>query len=121
MFQDSLNQALRHVPGARGALLIGLDGITVARAFPAGEEALEPIMVTMTVELANVLRKYDRLHDAGEMPSVSEVRLTTGDFTMLTCAVDEYLLVLAVPAGESPKNGSRMLRLLAPRVLAEIT
>jgi hypothetical protein len=120
MFQDSLNQALHHVPEARGALLIGLDGITVARAFEPGEEALEPVLVTMTVELANVLRKYHRFHDAGELPRVQDLRMTTDDFTMICHLVDEYLLVLAVPATTSSTTATRMLRLLAPRVLAEI-
>lgn len=121
MFQDSLNQALHHVPGARGALLIGLDGITVARAFPPGEEDLEPVLITMTVELANVLRKYHRLHESGEMPLMDEVRLSTADFSMIARLVDEYLLVLVVPPDTSPVRGARMLRLIAPRVLAEIT
>ncbi len=120
MFQDSLNQALHHVPEARGALLIGLDGITVARAFLPGDEALEAILVTMTVELAQVLRKYKRFHETGELPAVQNLRLTTDDFTMLAHLVDEYLLVLAVPAHSSPDVGERMLGLLAPRVLAEI-
>ena len=120
MFQETLKIALGHVPGARGAMLIGLDGITVAKAFAEGAASLEGALVAMTAELGNVLRKLHRHHELGEMPAPREIALHTDDFCLVGRIVDEYILLVAVDPAEDAQTGVRMVRLLAPEVLREM-
>ncbi len=121
MFQDGLNKALKHVPGARGCMLIGFDGIPIASVYTEQEQTPEAQLVALSAEAANLLRKMHRMAADGELAYIGELSLSSERMTALARVVHrEYLLVLALSPEADLNAGRRMLRLLAPWIEREM-
>ncbi len=122
MFQDSMNRALKHVPGARACMLIGFDGVPIASVYAQDSKpSAEQRLVALSVEAANLLRKMYRMASDGEIPMMEEITLSGHEMTALAKVIQrEYLLVLALEPHGDPDRGLKMLRLLTPWVEQEM-
>ena len=82
MFQDNMNQAIKHVTGATGCLLIGFDGIPIASVYPE-EGAIEELrLIELAVEVAAVLSKLNRMADEHRTPRLDTLTLSGGGVTV---------------------------------------
>jgi predicted regulator of Ras-like GTPase activity (Roadblock/LC7/MglB family) len=121
MFQENLQRALLHVKGARGAMLIGFDGIPIASLYAEGASEAETQLLEYAVELAHMIRKFNRTALDRGTPPIEEMSTTNHHQRTLTRVVHgEYLLVLAMDPGADSEPGQQVLKLLAPWVEKEL-
>ena len=121
MFQDNMGQAIKHVQGASGCLLIGFDGIPIASVYPETDRVDETRLIELAVELAAMLGKLNRIADENQTPRIDSLSLSGGGVTALARVIQrEYLLILALSPQADLKRGQQMLKLLTPWVEGEM-
>ena len=94
MFREELKSLTERVPGARGALIMGLDGIAVDRFLVEDEGNLE----TLGAEYLSVVKKFAETHEELGIGRIQELSMVTESlFAVFMSVTEEYFLVVAVP------------------------
>ena len=97
MFKEELQRLTSRVPGARGALIMGLDGIAVDKYLAAEGVNLE----VFSAEYLSLVKKAIETNRELGIGSVNEMSIFTDSMTAIIKAVTpEYFLVFSlVPRG----------------------
>ena len=118
MFSDVLQQLLAEVPGARSCTVMGFDGIAITSKDALTADGTES---AAAVEVAAVTSQLKRAAEGIGAGEVKEITLETdGLTTVLRPLTSEYCLALTLgPEGLTGK-GRYLMRVLAPRIAAEL-
>lgn len=96
MFEQTLNEVVSKTEGAVGALIMGLDGISIARA---GERETAIDIDHVAAEYTTLLRKSMRNTDDLPLGTLSEIALVADEYAFLLMPItQEYFLVLVLKA-----------------------
>lgn len=117
-FREHLEEVCRNVDGAVACSLMGVDGIEVDTHLQ-GEGDLD--VKSLLVEYSGVLRSAREAAETHEAGGVAEIAISTDRLLALVRIVSpEYFLVVALrPAGNYGK-ARYLLRVTAPKLLAEL-
>ncbi len=119
MFTELLDRLLRETPGARSAVVMGFDGIAIeSKDAPdaSGNEA------AAAVEVAAVTSQLKRAAEGLGAGDVREVALECeGLLTLLRPLTHEYCLALTLGPGGYAGKGRYLMRIMAPKMVAELT
>ena len=119
MFTEILDRLVRETPGARSATVMGFDGIAIeSKDAPdaTGNEA------AAAVEVAAVTSQLKRAAEGLGAGDVREVALECeGLLTLLRPLTHEYCLALTLGPGGYAGKGRYLMRIMAPKMVAELT
>jgi predicted regulator of Ras-like GTPase activity (Roadblock/LC7/MglB family) len=122
MFQENLKRLVAETEGATAGLLMGFDGIAVDSYTvppPTGQQGID--ITTVGMEFSFILTQVRKAAEILEVGGVQEIAIRTDNLTFLIRVVSpEYFLALAVrPEGNFGK-GRYLLRVTAPKLVAEL-
>ncbi len=117
-FRTHLEQVCSQVEGAVACSVMGFDGIAIDTH---EVQSPEVDLQAMLIEYGNILTRLREAADVLQAGGVSEVSINTDKLiTISRMLTPEYFIVLALtPEGNSGK-GRYALRVVAPRVKAEL-
>ena len=93
MFRDELKKLTERVPGAQGALIMGLDGITVDK-FEPGDLNLD----ALSAEYLSLVKQTAETNEELGIGRVQEMNFITDRLVAILMSIThEYFLVLALP------------------------
>ncbi len=115
-FSDILKEVVNGTEGALGALIIGVDGISIDEYSTGSEIDLQ----SMSVEYSSLLKEIEKGSQAALLGSTKEVTIISEKaMIMLRRLNDDYFLVLVIrPEGNFGK-GRFLLRMSVPKFLKE--
>jgi predicted regulator of Ras-like GTPase activity (Roadblock/LC7/MglB family) len=100
MFEQTLRKVLDRTDGAVGAVIMGLDGISVAQVCVERDEPLE--VDAIAAEYTALLRKLMRTGDDTNLGTLQELVVASDRLAFLiTTIASEYFLLLVL----EPKHG----------------
>jgi len=110
-FESVLQTIVEECPGARGAALMGSDGIPIAQvAAPGADEDAEEVSV-LGVEFGRILDEARKAGDAAGAGATLELSVRTERYHVVVQPVDaETYLVLALTADGNVGKGRYLLR-----------
>lgn len=115
-FSDILKEVVNGTEGALGALIVGVDGISVDEYSVQGDLDLQ----SMTVEYASLLKEIEKGSRAAHLGSTKEVTvIAERAMIMLRRLNDEYFLVLVIRPDGNFGKGRFLLRMSVPKLLKE--
>ncbi len=118
MFRDTLASLLRELPGAQSATVMGFDGIAIETQDAAGASGQE---LPAAIEVAAVASQLRRAAEGLSMGAVHEVALETDrSVTLVRPLTSEYLLALTMAKDGLVGKARFKMRVLAPRLTAEL-
>ena len=117
-FREHLQEVCKGVDGAVACSLMGMDGIEVDTHIQ-GDEGVD--VPSLLVELTGVLRGARDAAEAHHAGGVSEFSLSTERLVTLCRLVSpDYFMVVALRPEANQGKARYLLRVTAPRVLAEL-
>lgn len=121
-FREHLEEMVHGVDGAVAASVIGFDGISIDTVETGTEgESSEVDIPTMLVEYTSILSQLRQAAEVLQSGQVTEIALATEKLTTLARLLnDEYLAVLAVAPAANFGKARYVLRVVAPRLAAEL-
>ena len=115
-FSDILKQVVNGTEGALGALVVGLDGISVEEFSVSSEIDLQ----SMTVEYSSLLKEIEKGSQTADMGSTKEVTVIADKaMIMLRRLNHEYFFVLVMKPEGNFGKGRFLLRMSVPKLLKE--
>jgi len=115
-FADILKEVVLGTDGALGALIVGIDGISVEEFSLDKEIDLQ----SMTVEYATLLKEIERGSQASSLGSTKEVTVIADKaMIMLRRLNEEYFMVLIIKPDGNFGKGRFLLRMSVPKLLKE--
>lgn len=118
-FLNQLESVVSQVDGALACTIMGFDGIAVETH--QVDSAAELDLGSAWVEFANVLTQLKNAAEQLKTGAVSEVSINTDKVIALMRLVSpEYFLVLALRPDGNYGKGRYVLRLVAPKLRAEL-
>jgi predicted regulator of Ras-like GTPase activity (Roadblock/LC7/MglB family) len=115
-FADILKEVVQGTEGAMGALVVGVDGISVEEFTLDKEIDLQ----SMTVEYATLLKEIERGSQSSQLGSTREVTVIADKaMIMLRRLNDEYFMVLIIRPDGNFGKGRFLLRMSVPKLLKE--
>jgi predicted regulator of Ras-like GTPase activity (Roadblock/LC7/MglB family) len=115
-FADILKEVVQGTEGAMGALVVGVDGISVEEFTLDKEIDLQ----SMTVEYATLLKEIERGSQSSQLGSTREVTVIADKaMIMLRRLNDEYFMVLIIKPDGNFGKGRFLLRMSVPKLLKE--
>jgi predicted regulator of Ras-like GTPase activity (Roadblock/LC7/MglB family) len=115
-FADILKEVVQGPEGALGALVVGVDGISVEEFSVDKDIDLQ----SMTVEYATLLKEIERGSQASQLGSTKEVTVIADKaMIMLRRLNDEYFMVLIIKPDGNFGKGRFLLRMSVPKLLKE--
>ena len=123
MFKESLQRLVDNVEGGVAGLLMGFDGIAVETYAPgAAENGKGPFDIgTVGMEFSFILTQVRKAAEALEIGSVQEIAIRADKLTILIRMLSsEYFLALALGEGGNFGKGRYLLRVIAPKLQAEL-
>ena len=120
MFQEHLKRLVDSTDGGLAGLLMGFDGIAVETyAATNGEPA--PDINTIGMEFSFLLTQVKKAAESLELGGLHELTIRTEKLTILMRIVSaEYFVALAVRAEGNFGKGRYLLRVVSPKILAEL-
>ena len=119
LFRELLEKLLQETPGARSATLMGFDGIAIDTCDAPAAGGNEQAAAVELGAIASQLRRAAESLGAGE---VREVTLETdGMVTVLRPLTTEYFVALTVGPDGFAGKGRYLMRVLAPKLVAELS
>jgi predicted regulator of Ras-like GTPase activity (Roadblock/LC7/MglB family) len=116
MFDKLIEEAVRDV-GGHAAVLMGFDGIPVEIVTVEGDLDIETVGMEFSVLLKDVRKAAESLETGvTEELTVKTDRLST----VLRVINDEYFLAMAVPPRGNLGKARYLMRLLSPRLAADL-
>ncbi|HEX8819225.1 MAG TPA: hypothetical protein VF794_04825 [Archangium sp.] len=118
-FRTHLESVVNQVDGALACSVMGFDGISVETH--QKEEAGELELNGAWVEYANLLSQLKQAAETLKTGEVHEVSINSENvLTLMRLISPEYFLVLALRADGNYGKGRYVLRVIAPRIRAEL-
>ena len=115
-FADILKEVVQGTEGALGALVVGVDGISVEEYSLDKEIDLQ----SMTVEYATLLKEIERGSQSSQLGSTKEVTVIADKaMIMLRRLNEEYFMVLIIKPDGNFGKGRFLLRMSVPKLLKE--
>jgi len=116
--RDTLQKIIDSTPGAKSAILMGFDGITVEHVYAEGvDEDAESMAMEFSFRFVELRNAAESL----EMGSLSDITLKAEYGTLLVhCLNSEYFLALFLADAKSFGKGRWMLRSSASSLIAEL-
>src|SRR5512137_1021589 len=115
-FIDILKEVVNGTDGALGALVVGVDGISVEEYSLDKELDLQ----SMTVEYATLLKEIERGSQASQLGSTKEVTVLADKAMILLRRLnEEYFMVLIIRPDGNFGKGRFLLRMSVPTLLKE--
>jgi len=115
-FIDILKEVVTGTDGALGALVVGVDGISVEEFSLDKDIDLQ----SMTVEYATLLKEIERGSQASQLGSTKEVTVMAEKaMIMLRRLNEEYFIVLIIKPDGNFGKGRFLLRMSVPKLLKE--
>ena len=118
MFQQHLKKLVEGVAGGRAALLMGFDGIAVdSYASEPGKLDIQ----TVGMEFSFILTQMRKAAEALDAGTVEELTIRTDDLLLVVRVLTgEYFLALALTPEGNFGKGRYLLRIHAPKFIAEL-
>lgn len=117
-FREHLQQVVRTVDGAVACSLMGIDGIEVDTHL---EDGAELDVKSLLVEYSNVFRSAREASEAHEAGGLTELSIQTDKLlTVARRVTPEYFMVVALRPDGNFGKARFMLRVVAPRLVAEL-
>lgn len=119
MFRDSLQGMVDRLHGGMAGILMGFDGIAVDAYTKIGEEAVD--IQTVGMELAHAVGTMRKAAEQLEVGQLNELILKADKLVVFVFLVnDEYFVACAVKPEASFGKARYLMRLLAPKIQAEL-
>ncbi len=117
-FREHLQQVVQDTDGAVACALMGVDGIEVDSHF---QEELDLDVRTLLVEYSTLFRSARDAAATQQAGEVSELSVQSDRLLVVARLVSpEYFLVVALRPGGNFGKARFMLRITAPKLLAEL-
>lgn len=117
MFESTLARVVSQV-GARGAAVVGLDGLSID-AVDAEGHLVAPEEANR--EYASVFKQLAGVADSMEVGTITDFTVEGGDETVLVRVLSpHYFAVLRVPNDVPPGRARFYLRVVAPDIVREL-
>ncbi len=119
MFRDSLQGMVDRLDGAVAGILMGFDGIAVDSYTKPGEEGVD--IQTVGMELAHAVGQMRKAAEQLEVGMLNELTLRADTLVVFVYLVnEEYFVACAVKPEASFGKARYLMRLLAPKIQAEL-
>lgn len=101
LFGDTLRDVVARVEGVRSAMIVGIDGIIIERAFSTGEDISELNIEMVTAEFTSLLKTALRTADDVEVGTMLEMTVFTEKCVFVIRMITEeyYIMVVMDPDG----------------------
>jgi predicted regulator of Ras-like GTPase activity (Roadblock/LC7/MglB family) len=120
MFGELLDRVLNETPGAVGVTLMGFDGIAIESR--AVDDPGDVVLQSSFIELGQIASQLKGVAASLNAGDVREVAVQTGALTtVLRPLTDEYFVALSLKPGGNMGKGRYLLRIVAPKLVAELT
>jgi predicted regulator of Ras-like GTPase activity (Roadblock/LC7/MglB family) len=118
MFQENLKRLVDDTDGGVAGLLMGFDGIAVdSYLAPNGGVDIQ----TVGMEFSFILIQVRKAAEILEVGAVQEIAIRAGQVTILIRVLSaEYFLALAIRPDGNFGKGRYLLRIVAPKLQAEL-
>jgi predicted regulator of Ras-like GTPase activity (Roadblock/LC7/MglB family) len=117
-FREHLQHVVRTVDGAVACSLMGVDGIEVDTHL---EDGTDIDVKSLLVEYSNVFRSAREAAEAHEAGGLAELSIQTEKLlTVARLVSPEYFMVVALRPDGNFGKARFMLRVVAPRLVAEL-
>ena len=117
MFESTLARVVSQV-GARGAAVVGLDGLSID-AVDASGHSVSPDEANR--EYASVFKQLAGVAESMEVGSITDFTVEGEDETVLVRVLSpNYFAVLRIPIDVPPGRGRFYLRVVAPDIVREL-
>ena len=122
MFRDSLQKMVERVDGGVAGILMGFDGLSVeAYSRPQAPAEASTDIQTVGMELAHVIGQVRRAAELLEVGELGEVTMRAEKLVVIVRALtEEYFLAFAVSPSGNFGKARYVLRVLAPKIRAEL-
>ena len=123
MFHESLQRIVDNVEGGLAGILMGFDGIAVdSYNRPAEPPEGAPIDIdTVGMEFSFILGQVRKAAEALDVGNVQEVAIRADRLSVLIRVLNaDYFLALAIREGGNYGKGRYLLRVVAPKLQAEL-
>ncbi len=118
MFQDNLKRLVAETDGGVAGLLMGFDGIAVEQ-YTAPSEGVD--IQTVGMEFSFILTQVRKAAEILEVGAVQEIAIRCASLTILIRVISsEYFVALAIRPDGNFGKGRYLLRVVAPKLQAEI-
>ena len=118
-FTEQLDRVLMETPGAVSVTLMGVDGIAIETRDAPEPPAVSP--QNTAIELGAVASQLKTVVAGLGAGDVEELTLHTGELTtVLRPVTAEYFLALSLRPGGNTGKGRYLLRVVAPKLVAEL-
>jgi predicted regulator of Ras-like GTPase activity (Roadblock/LC7/MglB family) len=118
MFQENLKRLVDETDGGVAGLLMGFDGIAVD-SYTAPEGGVD--ITTVGMEFSFILTQVRKAAEILEVGGVQEIAIRADNLTMLIRVVSvEYFVALALRQNGNFGKGRYLLRMIAPKLQAEL-
>jgi predicted regulator of Ras-like GTPase activity (Roadblock/LC7/MglB family) len=118
MFQESLKRLVTDTEGAVAGLLMGFDGIGVD-SYSAPNAGVD--ITTVGMEFSFILTQVRKAAEILEVGGVQEIAIRAEHLTVLIRVISaEYFVALAIRPDGNFGKGRYLLRVIAPKLQAEI-
>ncbi len=120
MFREALRRVVEGTDGAMAGILMDVEGIAVDSY---SREDAGPIcdIETVGAEVSVLVKSVQRASEMLEAGAAREVSFQSdGMTTLVRLVTDSYFLALAVAPGGNAGKGRYLLRVTAPRLVAEL-
>lgn len=121
MFAELLDRVLHQTPGAVAVTLMGFDGIAIeSRERDGGGEGAAGAQAAV-IELSAIAKDLRRIAEGLDAGGLSEVMVRTGALTtVLRPLTEEYFLALSLAPDAYSGKGRYLMRVVAPKLVAEL-
>ena len=121
MFQTHLKKLVDSTEGGVAGLLMGFDGIAVDTYIDPNPPGGAPDINTIGMEFSFLLTQVKKAAESLELGGVNEVTIRTDRLTVLMRAISgEYFVALAIRAEGNFGKGRYLLRVVTPKIQAEL-
>jgi predicted regulator of Ras-like GTPase activity (Roadblock/LC7/MglB family) len=118
MFQDNLKRLVSETEGGVAGLLMGFDGISVDQ-YTVPENGVD--IQTVGMEFSFILTQVRKAAEILEVGAVQEVVIRCAQLVMLIRVVShDYFVALAIRPDGNFGKGRYLLRVVAPKLQAEM-
>ncbi len=122
MFQENLQKIVDNVEGGLAGLLMGFDGIAVeSYTRDPAAPGLPSDIQTVGMEFSFILTQVRKAAEALEVGNVQEIAIRADKLSIIIRVLNQdYFLALALGEGGNFGKGRYLLRVVAPKLQAEL-